>query len=160
MMVTLIDDSLLDQASLAARESPRRRKNLNFHVDDEQPGHRLLNAIEPGSYIPPHRHLDPTKDETMLVLRGRLGLVLFDDQGAITRAVALAPGAGAMGVDIPHGTWHSVLALAAGTVFFEAKAGPYRPLSADEKASWAPGEGDVAAAAYLARMEAIVAKEA
>lgn len=149
-MITLIDTALLDEVSTEARQSPRKRRNRNFHADDAQPGHRLLNAIEPGSYIMPHRHLDPNKGETMVVLRGALGLVTFDDAGEVVDALRVSHGGTPMGVDIPHGTWHTVFALEPGTVFLEAKAGPYLPLTADEKAPWAPTEGDPAAPGYLA----------
>jgi DNA polymerase-3 subunit alpha len=80
-MITLIDRALLDEVCAEAAASPRRRKNRNFHPRDDHPAHRLLNAMQPDSYIPPHRHLDPDKDETFVVLRGLLGLVLFDDEG-------------------------------------------------------------------------------
>lgn len=146
--ITLIDDALLDAVSAEAKASPRRRRNRNFHQGDEAPAHRLLNAIEPGSYVMPHRHLDAHKDETLLVLRGRLGLVLFDDAGGVVRTAVLGDNGAARGVDIPLGTWHSVVALEAGTIFLEAKAGPYRPFTAAERASWAPGEGTAEAAAY------------
>ena len=84
----------------------------------------------------------------MVVLRGRLGLVLFDDVGKASCALVLGAGGEALGVDIPHATWHSVLALEPGTVFFEAKAGPYRPLTQEERAAWAPAEDAAGAAAY------------
>ncbi len=154
MTIRLIDEALLDQLCAEARQSPRLRKNLNFHTSDEQPGHRLLNAIEPGSYVMPHRHLDPAKDETMVVLRGGLGLVTFDDAGAIVAAVKLSGGNAPMGVDIAHGTWHTVFALEPGTVFLEAKAGPYRPLTDAEKAPWAPAEGSPEVPGYLAGLAA------
>ena len=148
-MIRLIDNQLLTEVSREAAASPRGRKNRNFHAGDDHPANRLLNAIEPGSYVRPHRHLDPTKDETMVVLRGRLGLVEFDDAGGVLRAVLLAAGAAACGVDIGHGTWHSVLALEPGTIFLEAKAGPYRPLTTEEQAPWAPAEGTPEAQGYL-----------
>jgi cupin fold WbuC family metalloprotein len=151
-VIRYIDNALLDEVSAEARSSPRRRKNRNFHADDRQPGHRLLNAIEPGSYIQPHRHLDPNKGETMVVLRGTLGIVSFDDAGKVVEAVKVSHGGTPLGIDIPCGTWHTVFALEPGTVFLEAKAGPYLPLSADEKATWAPAEGDPAAPAFLARL--------
>lgn len=149
-MIRLIDTAMLDELSAQARLSPRGRKNLNFHASDAQPGHRLLNAIEPGSYVMPHRHLDPDKDETMAVLRGSLGLIVFDDAGAVVGTAILSHGGTPMGVDIAHGTWHTVFALEPDTVFLEAKAGPYLPLVAEEKAPWAPPEGSPEAAAYLA----------
>lgn len=151
-MITLIDDALLDAVTAEAKASPRLRKNRNFHRADGEPAHRLLNAIEPGSYLMPHRHLDACKDETFVVLRGRLGLVLFDDAGTVVRTAVLGPGAQALGVDLPRGTWHSAVALESGTVFLEAKAGPYRPLSAEERAPWAPAEGTAETVAYQRRL--------
>ena len=151
-MTQLIDRKLLDEVSAEAAAAPRKRKNRNFHARDDFIAHRLLNAIEPGSYVAPHRHSDPTKDETMVVLRGRLGLVEFDNSGTIVSTAVLEPGGTAMGCVIPHGTWHSLLALEPGTVFLEAKAGPYTALTADEKAPWAPAEGDAEAPAYLAAL--------
>lgn len=155
--IKLIGHSLLAEVTSEAVASPRLRKNRNFHPTDDFPCHRLLNAIEPGSYVAPHRHLDSCKDETMLVLRGRLGLVIFDEVGAVKLTAVLAPGDAHFGVDIPHASWHSVLALESGTVFFEAKAGPYAPVTPEERASWAPLEGDVAAPAYLEKLQALFA---
>jgi cupin fold WbuC family metalloprotein len=149
MSILPIDRHLLDEVSREAAASHRRRKNRNFHPADDYPAHRLLNAIEPDSYIAPHRHLDPTKDETMVVLRGRLGLIIFDDAGRIVRTEVLEAGGDLLGVDIPHGTWHTLVALEPGSVFFEAKAGPYAPLSEAERASWAPSEGSSAATVML-----------
>ena len=152
---TLIDADLLAGVSDAARASPRRRRNHNFHRQDGDACQRLLNAIEPGSYVRPHRHLDPAKDETIIVLRGRLGAVLFDESGAVTAAALLVPGGDCVGIDIPHGRYHTLFALEAGTVMFEAKAGPFLPLRAAELAPWAPAEGSPQAAAYL---DALVAR--
>lgn len=156
----IIDRAMLDAASAAARESPRGRRNLNFHRADDAACHRLLNAIEPGSYVAPHRHLDPAKDESILVVRGRLGCVVFDDAGAIAGCCLLAPGAARVGVNIPHGTFHTVLALEPGTAFFEAKAGPYLPLAEAEFASWAPREGDARSADFCAMLAQTVIAQA
>lgn len=156
-MITLIDTALLDAVSGEAATSPRGRKNRNFHPRDDYPGHRLLNAIEPGSYIAPHRHLDPNKDETMVVLRGALGLVAFDDAGAVALAQKVGAGDTVVGIDIPHGTWHTVFALEPGTVFLEAKSGPYLPLTDAERAPWAPAENAPDAPAYLAGLRRLFA---
>jgi cupin fold WbuC family metalloprotein len=156
-MITLIDDKLLDEVCAEAAASPRRRKNRNFHPRDEHPGHRLLNALMADTYIPPHRHLDANKDETYVVLRGLLGLVLFDDAGKMVRHVKVGAGGQAIGVDVPHGAWHTAIALQDNTVFLEAKAGPYLPLTAEEKAAWAPAENSAGAAAYLAGIKALFA---
>lgn len=155
-MIRLIDTALLDEVCAEAAASPRRRKNRNFHTRDDQPGHRLLNAMQTDSYIPPHRHLDPDKAETMLVLRGAMAVLEFDDNGqviAVSRVGSGETAVSAMGVDIPSGTWHTVIALEPDTIFFEAKAGPYLPLTADERAPWAPAEGSAEAAEYFHRLQ-------
>ncbi len=155
-MITLIDKALLDEVCAEAKTNPRRRKNRNLHPRDDFPAHRLLNAMQPDSYIPPHRHLDANKDETFVVLRGLLGLVIFNDAGEVVQAVKVGAGdtanSTAMGVDIPHGTWHTAIALVPDTVFLEAKSGPYLPFTAEEKAPWAPAENTPEAAGYLAAL--------
>lgn len=145
----IIDRQLLDGLTDAARENRRLRQNWNLHTDDDFPAHRLLNAMEPDSYIRPHRHLDPMKDETFMVVRGRLGVVLFADEGSVTATMLLEACGEVVGVDIPSGCFHTVVSLEAGAVFFEAKAGPYRPLTAAETAPWAPAESSPQVAAYL-----------
>ncbi len=152
-----IDQALLDAVSGQARESARLRRNHNFHVHETDASHRLLNAIEPGSYVAPHRHLDPAKDETMIVLRGALGVVLFDDAGCVTASAVLRPGGDRLGINIPHGTWHSVLGLVSGAVFFEAKAGPYVPLIDAERAPFAPLENSPEANEFYKRLVAVFA---
>ena len=149
----VIDSALLDELSAAARNSPRLRCNRNFHSSADAVSHRLLNAIEPGSYVRPHRHLDPNKDETMLWVRGRLGLLFFDARGAVTDVVALGQTGNCL-VDIPHGLYHTVLGLEPGTVFFEAKAGPYRVPGPEEWAAWAPPEADPGVAVLLQQWRA------
>lgn len=148
----IIDQALLDRISLQAKESPRKRKNFNFHASENDLSHRLLNAIEPGTYIPPHRHLNPNKDESMVMLRGKMGAVFFDAAGNITQTVVLCAGGG---INIPYGVFHSLVALESDTVFFESKAGPYALLTTDERASWAPQEGEAGAGAYLSELESL-----
>ena len=149
---TWIDSALLEHVSGLAASSPRRRKNFNFHLSEEDAAHRLLNAIEPDSYIPPHRHLDPTKDETLVVVRGRLGAVVFDETGSVVDTAVLDPHGERVGINVLHGTYHTVLALEPGTVFFEAKAGPFRPIGPAEQAPWAPMEGAREVQAYLSAL--------
>lgn len=149
----LIDKLLLDQSTEAALASPRRRKNHNFHTTEAEGANRLLNAVEPGSYIQPHRHLDPSKDETFVVVRGRFGLVLFGEAGDVTQTAILEAGADTVGANIPHGTYHTLVSLRPGSVFFEAKAGPYVPISDAERAPWAPHEGEPGAQEYLVALE-------
>ncbi|MEO6324703.1 MAG: WbuC family cupin fold metalloprotein [Thermoanaerobaculia bacterium] len=141
-----LERHLLTELSAAARLHPRKRLNRNLHAMDD-PTHRLLNAIEPGSYVRPHRHLSPPKSETVIVVSGALGLLLFDETGLIVGSDTLEAGGERFGADLAPGAWHSIVSLAAGTVFFECKPGPYvRPAEAD-LAPWSPEEGSEEAAA-------------
>ncbi len=149
----LITNELLDGVILEAKASPRKRKNFNFHPTNESLCNRLLNALEPGTYVRPHRHLDPEKEELMLLLRGRMGMIYFDDAGNVTETALLAVGSDAFGIDIPSGIYHSLVCLEPGTLFLEAKAGPYRPLLPQESAPWSPAEDDPEANDYRAGLE-------
>ena len=150
----IIDQAFLDSISAQAKTAPRKRKNFNFHATETDLSHRLLNALEPTTYIAPHRHLDPTKDESMVIVRGKMGVVFFDERGHVTATTELAAGGSVVAVNIAAGTFHSVVALAPGTVFFEAKAGPYALLTLEERAPWAPQEGEPGVAEYLVRLTA------
>jgi cupin fold WbuC family metalloprotein len=140
--VRIVTRDLLAQLSAEARQNPRLRKNYNIHPSDESRCHRLLNAIEPESYIRPHCHLDPEKDETFILMSGRLGIVIFTNDGEIVETVELSRARGNLAADIPHGVFHTAVSLESGTLFFEAKAGPYRQLEEREVSTWAPSEGD------------------
>jgi cupin fold WbuC family metalloprotein len=151
----IITRQLLDDLSAEARQNQRLRKNWNIHPEDGFPSHRLLNAMEPASYIRPHRHLDPLKDETFMIVRGRLGVIVFADDGAVTETILLEEGGETVGVDLPSGCFHTAVSLAEGTIFFEAKAGPYLPLTADELPSWSLDGSDPAAGEYLASLKGL-----
>ena len=152
---TIIGPALLDQIWRQARESPRKRKNFNFHLRESDPASRLLNAVEPESYVRPHRHMDPAKDETIIAVRGSFGVVFFDERGAVTKSLIIRAGGETMGVNIPHGIYHTLVALDSGSVFFEAKAGPYVPTSMAEFAAWAPAEDDLGVLAYLEKLRGL-----
>jgi cupin fold WbuC family metalloprotein len=145
----------LDALSDGARKTPRGRKNLNFHAQLTHPAQRLLNAVEPDSYIRPHRHVDPLRDETFVVLRGAFGVVIFDDFGTVTRRAVITAGGDMIGAHVPAGIYHALVSLEPGSVFFEAKAGPYEPPTDKDFASWAPPEGDVRATAFLEALRAL-----
>ena len=146
----------LIQLSEEARVSPRLRKNYNLHSTNESLCHRLFNAIEPASYIRPHRHLDPEKDEAFVLVSGRLGVITFTNSGDVADVVILSHQDGVLAVDIPHGIYHTAVSLEPGTVFFEAKAGPYLPLSATECAAWAPCDSDDAVQAYVEQLKTLL----
>jgi len=145
----------LDALTARARESKRGRMNLNFHDRNEHPANRLLNAVEPASYVRPHRHLKPDKEETFVILRGAFGVVLFDGGGNVARTAVMRAGGDLIGAHIPGGTFHTVVSLEPGSVFFEVKAGPYEPLIEKEWPAWAPEDNAPDAAVYLARMRAL-----
>ena len=153
--MNLISQSLLDELSAEARLSPRRRKNRNFHAGDDAAAHRLLNALEPDSYVAPHRHLDPAKAESIVALKGSFGVLVFHASGAVQGTAKLAPGGTHIGINLPPGTYHTIFALEPGSVFFEAKAGPYVAITPEERAPWAPAEGSAEAPAYLAQLKAL-----
>ncbi|MFW5753403.1 MAG: WbuC family cupin fold metalloprotein [Marinilabiliaceae bacterium] len=148
----LIDSSLMDALSDEACHSSRRRKNLNFHFGGADLLQRMLNAFEPGTYVRPHKHGDPEKREVFLVLRGRLLMVFFDDEGNITEKQLLDQQQGNYGVEIPPGLWHAAVSLADGTIVYEVKDGPYDPETDKQFAPWAPEEGSPEADEYLQRL--------
>lgn len=142
-----------DLASLSrdAAQAPRRRANLNLHGDLADPVQRLLIAIEPGSYVRPHRHTEPAKWECFIILAGSAALLLFDGAGRVVGREELAAGGPNRVVELPPGPWHSLVALEPGTVVFECKPGPYSPLADKDFAPWAPAEGSLEAAGMAAR---------
>ena len=125
----IIDKDLLDTVSSEAKESDRLRMNYNFHQSLDEKCHRFLNAVEPGTKVPIHRH--PTKDETFVLLRGRVRVTTHNDDGSIKESVVLNPDEGLYGVDIPKGVWHMVESLESGSCFFECKEGPFVPHEID-----------------------------
>lgn len=127
----LINEDLLDEVTRQAKESPRLRMNHNFHDSLDAKAQRLLNALEPGTVLPIHRH--PHTAETYLLLRGRIKVMYYNDQKEETEHVVLDPTVGSYGVHIPAGQWHTLEVLASGSVILEVKDGPYTPL----------GEGNV-----------------
>jgi cupin fold WbuC family metalloprotein len=127
----LIDDHLLDEVTERAKASERLRMNFNLHDSLQSGAQRLLNALEPGTVLPVHRHRQTA--ETYILLRGRLKVFFHDSDGRVSESFLLDPLEGQYGVHIPAGQWHSLEVLQSGSVIFEVKDGPYEPL----------GEGDV-----------------
>ncbi|MBN2767377.1 MAG: WbuC family cupin fold metalloprotein [Paludibacteraceae bacterium] len=121
-----IDSFLLDELSNRAKQNVRLRMNYNLHDKLDEPVQRLLNALEPGTEIPIHRHRH--SDETYLVLRGRLNVKIYNQNNEVTEIILLDPEQGSYGVSVPAGQWHSVEVLESNTVIFEIKEGPYAAL--------------------------------
>lgn len=160
MNIRRLGPAFLDDLVAQAAASPRLRQHANLHASYAEPCQRLFNAIGVDSYIRPHRHLLDPKTETLLAVRGRMTLVLFDELGRVMQTVPFGTvpcdeGCDA-GVEISPGTWHTVLADLPGAVLFEVKAGPFQLQRAKEWAPWAPAEGTVEVAAYMAELRQIV----
>lgn len=148
--VQLITRTLFEEVRRRAEASPRRRMNHNFHASLEDNLHRFLNVLLRGTYVRPHRHLDPPKAESWVLLEGSALLLTFDDDGAITGRYTLAAGAETCGIDVAAGIWHTVCALTEVAVIYEVKPGPYSAANDKDFAKWAPAEGDPRAPEFLA----------
>ena len=122
-MMKLIDKQLLDKVSAQAKEAERLRMNYNFHQSLDEKCHRFLNAVEPGTMVEIHRH--PTKDESFVLLRGKVRVNTYNDDGSIMESIVLCPEEGLYGVDIPKGVWHKLECIEENSVIFECKEGPF-----------------------------------
>jgi len=134
----VISRSRLGLLSESARGRSRLRDNLNLHSDLADPIQRLVIALEPGTYIRPHRHSAAPKWELMTWLAGSAVMLTFNDDGAVHQRTGLDPGSPV--VEVPAETWHTLFAQEKGTVILEVKPGPYVPLSGDDFAAWTPAE--------------------
>ncbi len=151
-MIVKIDSARMSNLISNAQESERKRKNHNFHSDYDDPINRMLYAIEPFSYIRPHKHENPDKREVFIILRGKIAVVFFKPNGDISEHVCLDQNLGNYGVEIPAGTWHTLISLESGTVVYEIIDGPYLPMDAENIAPWAPAEGDSDCQIYLQKI--------
>jgi cupin fold WbuC family metalloprotein len=123
-----ITQAMLDDLTAKAKESPRLRMNLDLRDSDTDGSQRMLNAIEPGSVLPIHRHQKTS--ETMVCLRGKLRVEFYDELERIcSDSFVIEPGGANVAVSIPIGVWHTVHALESGTCILEMKNGAYQPLS-------------------------------
>ena len=126
-----ITQELLDELTAKAKVSPRLRMNYDLRNSDADQSQRMLNAIEPGSPLPIHRHQDT--NETVVCIRGRLVEEYYDDQRSVcAEAIELSPNGPVVALNIPAGQWHTVRSLESGTVILEMKDGHYVPQSPDD----------------------------
>ena len=153
MKIELIDEALLAETIARAEASARGRTNHNFHPSLEDNPHRFLNVMRRGTYVTPHRHLDPPKSEAFVILRGTIAFFTFDDAGEIERAHVLGDPTQRehpYGIDIAPGVWHSLAPLSESVVCYEVKPGPYSVTNDKDFAPWAPREGSEGCAEYVA----------
>ena len=149
----IITQQILQETSARAQTSQRLRMNYNIH-ELEDGVQRMINAIEPGSYVQPHRHLDPPKVECFLVLKGSFAIIIFNDEGEI-REIVRCHRDGDVGVDIKPGVWHTVVSLQKGTICIEFKNGPYQAMKDRDFAPWAPPAEDPNHKKYLENLQAL-----
>lgn len=142
----LIDRALLAKLHVRALASPRLRTHHNLHASHDETIQRTCMAMEPGTYIRPHRH--PDKWELLLIISGEMLVLSFDASGKVLTRTRLAAGGETIGVENPAGTWHAVATLAPSTVVLEVKHGPYLPTGVQDYAHWAPPEGHARAAEF------------
>ncbi len=122
----LIDAQLLASVTEQAQNSPRLRMNYNFHENADSKSQRLLNALEMGTELPIHRHINTP--ETYILLKGSIRVLFYNTQKELIESAILNPLEGKFGIDIPAGQFHTIEILENGSVIFEVKDGPYTPL--------------------------------
>ena len=153
----LFSSEYLNRMTEQAKSSGRLRQHRNVHQSFQEPCQRLFNAIEPGSYIRPHRHKSDPRDEMLVAIRGLMALITFDDEGQVESAVHFGTerfgGEICTAVEIPSAVWHTVIALQTGCVLLEVKAGPFDPRQPKDLALWAPEDGSVDVPGYLRILE-------
>lgn len=126
----LIDNSLLDNITSQAKESPRLRMNFNLHESYNSNAQKMINALEPGTKISIHRH--KKNSESYIVLRGAIKVYLYNDDKTLKESYLLDPCDGSYGLEIPAGVFHNLEVIANGTAIFEAKDGPYIPIGPED----------------------------
>lgn len=126
----LINEQLLDEVTAKAKTSERLRMNFNLHDSLEAKAQRLLNALEPGTVLPIHRHRNTA--ETYIVLRGSMKVLFYNDQKELTGESIIDPKQKEYGIHLPAGQWHTLEVLESNTVLFEVKDGPYIPFSKED----------------------------
>lgn len=150
-----VDKMLLNQLSQQAKKSPRKRAHHLFHSFSD-PVQRMVNAMEPGSYIPPHKHQNPKKIEAFIVLKGKAACLKFNNKGKVIKVHIINEKGPKYAVDISPGTWHTFVSMKKNTALFEVIQGPYDKKTHKNKAPWAPTEEK--GSSYLKKLEQIIRK--
>jgi cupin fold WbuC family metalloprotein len=146
-----VTTEVIEAKSRDAKQNSRGREILALQRGNSDTLQRMINAIEPGSYVQPHRHHAPPKSENVVLLAGSIGFVPFHEDGTpdYEACVLLDRTRGAIALDCRESIWHTFFALEPNTVVFESKSGPFDPSADKEFAPWAPPEGSTEASMYL-----------
>jgi len=147
--VTPLTLTMVSNLLSMSRETSRKRMIQRVHKSDSAGVHKMFNALQPGTYIMPHRHMHPEKTETILVMSGALLFVEFEDTGEYRTHTLLQPGTEIFGVDVAPNVYHTFVALKPDTLIFEVKDGPYTTDTDKDVPDWAPREGSEEAEPYL-----------
>ena len=126
----IIDTNLLDALTEQAKASPRLRMNLDLRNTPDDQSQRMLNALEPGTVMPIHRHQHTS--ETVVVLRGKVKWLYYNDKGELTDSILVEAGGDICGLSVPKGQWHSLECLKTGSVILECKDGPWEALKEED----------------------------
>jgi cupin fold WbuC family metalloprotein len=148
-----LTDDLLAKGLAASRASARKRIIYPIHRTQPAPVQRMLNFLQPGTYVKPHIHRGEGASESVVLLSGAIRYVIFDEDGGIADSFVAQAGTASAVLDMEPDVWHSFVVLEADTVIFECKKGPYSVLSDKDFAAWAPDEGTPEADAWVAGME-------
>lgn len=137
-----INHKILDPLLVEAKNSDRKRKNLNFHQNFSDRVHRMVHATNPETYVQPHKHENPDKMETFIILKGSVLIIEFSEKGKIIDHSILDANTGNYGIEIPANTWHTLITLEKDSLVYELKDGPWNASDDKNFATWAPAEGE------------------
>ena len=151
--IVLISQTLVGQAVAESRASERQRTILPFHKSHADSLHRMFNAVQPGTYVQPHRHTLPPKPEAFVVLKGAIDFLIFDEAGELRLVGELVAGSDVFGIDVAAGHFHAFLVRAPDTLLYEVKPGPFAPTGDKDFAPWAPAEGTPEVPDYVNDLE-------
>ncbi len=145
MSLKLINSETIKEVAATAQNSSRHRSIYTYHDNNADKLHRMINVIEPDSYIQPHKHEDPDKTEVFIILQGKLLVVIMADDGRVMESVTLEAGKSPWGVEVPPGVWHTTVSLEPDTAIYEVLEGPWDPKTHKKLAPFAPAETEIAA---------------
>lgn len=144
-----INDQFLNNLMTKARQSERGRINHNFHYGGDDPLQRMLNSMQPGTYLQPHKHQNPDKREVFMALTGKFVVIQFFDDGRIADHMILDPKNNNFAAEISARTYHTIICLEPDSIIYELKDGPYNPNDDKHFAPWAPKEGEAECEGYI-----------
>jgi len=147
-----IDFELLKALMVGSRQSDRGRVNKMFHKKFEDPLQRMLNSMQPETYLQPHKHENPDKREVFIALTGKFVVIQFNDDGTIHDHMILEPAKKNYATEVPERTYHTIICLEPDSIIYEIKDGPYDPDDDKNFAKWAPDEDDPMRMKYIEKL--------